>query len=257
MTTNITVVTKTPEPVWVRLVRAGLVAAVVYGLYVFLRDRLIFEPAIVVGLSALAFWGQTWGRGLPMRLPDRFQEPAAVLRRGIGESAWQWVNATSRVWTILQALAFGLVAAFAQWVTVSLLSLIMDAEKASFIGTTLAVAACSFGLGLLIRKMAVHFGLRPWLDEFKESLKRSAGIDLFGSIGPTGSLAVGSLFRALAVQLMKMAALASSAWFFEGWGAIIFIGAALLFFIVLPDQVKGFVGRLKSDENKNKEAGDV
>ncbi len=48
------------------------------------------------------------GQGLPMpSLPARFFESATILRRGVGESVWLWVAAGSRLWTFIQAVAFG------------------------------------------------------------------------------------------------------------------------------------------------------
>lgn len=250
MTTNITVVTKTPDPLWLRIAKPLLLVGAVYGLYAFLAERSIFEPALIVLFSAIAYWVQTGGRGLPIPLPKKLEESAGILRQGIGENAWRWLAADSRVWTLLQSIVFGIVAAVVQGFIVDALTRIMPADYANFIGTTLAVTLCSFALGLLIRKMAAQFGVRPWVEDLKAALKRAFNLPTFGKVGPVGWLAIWSLVRAITVQLLKMWAIAGAAELFTGPGALIFIGAVTLALIVVPDSVKGFVGRLKSNEKK-------
>lgn len=221
-----------------RAVVALIIGAGVWGLVAFLQERAVFEPVVFVVLAALSFAVQTAGRGLPMRLPHRFDGSIEELRKSVGEKGWAWVQAGSGLWVAVQALAFGLVSLLAQSILVGLFG---GTEVAQFIGTVLAVAACSFGLGLLVRRLREVTGIAGRFDAFKARLKADAGIDV--EVHPVGGLALGSLARAVAVQLLKMLVVGWSAYFFSWWFAL-FLGAGILIAVVAPELIK----RLKPKE---------
>lgn len=221
-----------------RAVIALIIGAGVWGLVAFLRERAVFEPVVFVVLAALSFAVQTAGRGLPMRLPHRFDGSIEELRKSVGEKGWAWVQAGSGLWVAVQALGFGLVSLLAQSILVGLFG---GTEVAQFIGTVLAVAACSFGLGLLVRRLRKVTGIPGRFDAFKARLKADAGIDV--EVHPVGGLALGSLARAVAVQLLKMLVVGWSAYFFSWWFAL-FLGAGILIAVVAPELIR----RLKPKE---------
>lgn len=221
-----------------RAVVAVIIGLGVFGLVAFLQERAVFEPVVFVVLAALSFAVQTTGRGLPMRLPHRFDGSIAELRKSVGEKGWAWVQAGSGLWVAVQALAFGLVSLLAQSILVGLFG---GGDVAQFIGTVLAVAACSFGLGLLVRRLREVTGIPGRFDAFKARLKADAGIDV--EVHPVGGLALGSLARAVAVQLLKMLVVGWSAFFFSWWFAL-FLGAGILIAVVAPELIK----RLKPKE---------
>lgn len=215
-----------------RAVIVLIIGAGIWGLVAFLQERAVFELAVFVILAALSFAVQTAGQGLPMRLPHRFDGSIAELRKSVGERVWVWVQAGSGLWVGIQALAFGLVTLVVQNVFVSMLGI---SEVAAFIGTVLAVAACSFGLGLLVRHLTVVTGIPGRFDAFKARLKADAGIDV--SVHPIGGLALGSLLRALSVQLLKLLVVGWSAWFFSWWFALV-LGAGILIAVFWPEVMK-------------------
>jgi hypothetical protein len=238
-----------------RAVIALIIGAGVWGLVAFLQERDVFEPSVFVILAALSFAVQTAGHGLPMRLPHRFDGSIEELRKSVGEKGWAWVQAGSGLWVALQAVAFGLVSLLAQ---TALVWLFGGTEAAQFIGTVLAVAACSFGLGLLVRRLREVTGIAGRFDAFKARLKADAGIDSLTErlressgfileISPNAmfvaALALGSLARAVAVQLLKMLVVGWSAFFFSWWFAL-FLGAGILIAVVAPELIK----RLKPKE---------
>lgn len=217
-----------------RAVIALIIGAGIWGLVAFLQERAIFAMVVFVVLAALSFAVQTAGRGLPMRLPHRFDGSIAELRKSLGERVWVWVEAGSSLWVGVQALAFGLVALLAQNILVTVLG---GSEVAAFIGTVLAVAACSFGLGLLVRHLTEVTGIPGRFDAFKARLKADAGIDV--SVHPTGALAMGSVLRALSVQLLKLLVVAWSAFFFSWYFALV-LGALILIAVFWPEVSKFF-----------------
>lgn len=221
-----------------RAVVAIIIGLGVFGLVAFLQERAVFEPVVFVVLAALSFAVQTAGRGLPMRLPHRFDGSIAELRKSVGEKGWAWVQAGSGLWVAVQALGFGLVSLLAQSILVGLFG---GGDVAQFIGTVLAVAACSFGLGLLVRRLREVTGIAGRFDAFKARLKADAGIDV--EVHPVGGLAFGSLARAVAVQLLKMLVVGWSAFFFSWWFALV-LGAGILIAVVAPELIK----RLKPKE---------
>lgn len=224
-----------------RALIALIVGAGVWGLVAFLQERAVFEPAVFIILAALSFAVQTAGRGLPMRLPHRFDGSIEELRNSVGERGWAWVQAGSGLWVALQALAFGFLSLLAQTVFVTLLG---GSDVARFIGTVLAVATCSFGLGLLGRRLREVTGIAGRFDAFKARLKADAGIDV--EVHPVAGLALGSLLRALAVQLLKMLVVGWAAFFFSWWFAV-FLLAGILLAVIAPELLK----RLKPREVSN------
>lgn len=221
-----------------RAVIALIIGAGVWGLVAFLQERAVFEPVVFTVLAALSFAVQTAGRGLPMRLPHRFDGSIAELRKSVGERWWVWVQAGSGLWVALQALLFGVISLIAQALLVGAFG---GTDVAQFIGTVLAVAACSFGLGLWVRHLREVTGIAGRFDAFKARLKADVGIDV--EVHPVGGLAFSSLARAVAVQLLKMLVVAWSAYFFSWWFAL-FLIAGILIAIVAPELIK----RLKPKE---------
>ena len=221
-----------------RAVIALIIGAGIWGLVAFLQERAVFEPVVFVVLAALSFAVQTAGRGLPIEWPHRFDGSIAELRKSVGEKGWAWVQAGSGLWVAVQALAFGGLSLLAQSILVGLFG---GTEVAQFIGTVLAVAACSFALGLLVRHLREVTGIPGRFDAFKARLKADAGIDV--EVHPVGGLALGSLARAVAVQLLKMLVVGWSAFFFSWWFAL-FLGAGILIAVVAPELIK----RLKPKE---------
>jgi len=232
-----------------RAVIALIIGAGVWGLVAFLQERAVFEPVVFTVLAALSFAVQTAGRGLPVRLPHRFDGSIAELRKSVGERWWVWVQAGSGLWIALQALFFGVISLIAQTLLVGAFG---GTEVAQFIGTVLAVASCSFGLGLWVRHLREVTGIPGRFDAFKERLKEDTGIDSFTQrlressnftleISPramfVAALAFGSLARAVAVQLLKMLVVGWSAFFFSWWFAL-FLGAGILIAIVAPELIK-------------------
>ena len=206
-----------------RAVIALIIGAGVWGLVAFLQERAVFEPVVFAVLAALSFAVQTAGRGLPMRLPHRFDGSIAELRKSVGERWWVWVQAGSGLWVAVQALAFGLISLLAQALLVGLFG---GTDVAQFIGTVLAVAACSFALGLWVRHLREVTGIAGRFDAFKARLKADVGIDV--EVHPVGGLAFSSLARAVAVQLLKMLVVAWSAYFFSWWFALVLVALVLL-----------------------------
>ncbi|KQM36850.1 hypothetical protein [Microbacterium sp. Leaf203] len=232
-----------------RAIVALIIGAGVWGLVAFLQERAVFEPTVFVILAALSFAVQTTGRGLPMRLPHRFDGSVAELRKSVGERWWVWVQAGSGLWVALQALAFGLISLVAQTFLVGLFG---STEVAQFIGTVLAVAACSFALGLLIHRLREATGIAGRFDAFKARLKADIGIDSLAKhlressnfaleISPSAmfvsALALGSLARAVGVQLLKTLVVGWSAFFFSWW-FLLFLGAGILIAVVAPELIK-------------------
>lgn len=246
-----TIVIKQPEPLWARIAKAVGVVAVATGILWSLREQAVFVPALVMLGSAVAFWAQTGGRGLPMPpVPSRFRESVEILREGVGEAAWSWVAAGSRVWVLIQALAFGAFAALTRWLIVQALSQRMAADWADIIGSVLAVAICSFGLGLLIRKLAHHFGVRPWVEDFKASLKRAFGAPSLSFIGPVGWLAFWSLLRAVLVQLGKWGGTELVERLFTGVGPVIVLAGVAILVVLVPEWVTNWFKRLHAANTK-------
>jgi hypothetical protein len=221
-----------------RAVIALIIGAGVWGLVAFLQERAVFEPTVFVVLAALSFAVQTTGRGLPMRLPHRFDGSVEELRKSVGERWWVWVQAGSGLWVALQALTFGGISLLSQTFLVGLFG---STDVAQFIGTVLAVAACSFALGLLVLRLREVTGIPGRFDAFKARLKADAGIDV--EVHPVGGLALGAFARALAVQLIKMLVVGWSAFFFSWW-FLLFLGAGILVAVVAPELIK----RLKPKE---------
>ncbi len=123
----------------------------------------------------------------------------------------------------------------------------------SVIGGVLAVAICSFGLGLLIRRLASRFGVRPWWEEFKASLKRAVSAPKLDAVGPVGWLAIWSVVRASLVQAGKWGAENAAAWIFTGWGALFVIGGIAALVILVPESAIKWLSYLKTQNRKEKD----
>lgn len=250
--------TSTPrtEVMKARLVLALLGAGILWAIVMFLQERAALEPFVLVVLSAASFCVQTGGRGFPMRTPAVFSELVDAIRRAMGERLAEYVASGSRVWTLLQATAFGLAA----WGLQAVADLVLPASAPDGLSSVLALSVLGFGFALLARRFAAE---NPAADRFRDvgeatrKLLKSAGdwvrervhVEMTMSLPPTAMLAITAVVRAVVVELLKRGVLAVSSLFFSWYIAVALVLAAVIV-IVAPEVAKTFLGVFRPKNNK-------
>lgn len=237
--------TNTPstEAMKARLVLALISGGILWAIVMFLQERSALEPFVLVVLSALSFYVQTAGRGFPMKTPARLTELVDSIRDAMGERLAEYVESGSRVWTLVQATAFG----FAAWGLQVLASTVLPASAPDALAPVLALSVLGFGFALLARRFAAK---NPAADRFRgvgEAARKLLPVSV--SLPPTVALAVTAVVRAVAVELLKRGVLAISSLFFSWYIALAMVLAAV-FLIAAPEQSKTLLGFFSPKKNK-------
>lgn len=237
--------TNTPsiETMKARLVLALLVGGILWAIGMFLQERSAFEPFVLVVLSAASFWVQTGGRGFPMRTPAALTELVTAIRDGMGERLSEYFDSGSRIWTLLQATAFGFSALGLRF----LADAVLPASAPDWLAPVLALSVLGFGFALLARRFAAK---NPAADRFRgvgEAARKLLPVSI--SLPPTAALAITAVVRAGAVEAMKRLVLAASSVLFSIWIGVA-IALVVVFLVAAPEQAKAFLGVLRPKNNK-------
>lgn len=252
MTTN----TPSIETMKARLVLALLCGGILWSIGMFLQERAAFEPFVLVVLSAASFWVQTGGRGFPMKTPAALTELVTAIRDAMGENLSAYVESGSRIWTLLQATAFGFVALGLRFLADG----ILPASAPDWLAPVLALSVLGFGFALLARRFAAK---NPAVDRFRgvgeaarKLLQRVAawlrgrfGVQVTMSLPPTVVLAITALVRAGVVEALKRLVLTASSVLFSIWIGVA-IALVVVFLIAAPEQAKRFLGAFRPKNNK-------
>lgn len=236
--------TNTPstEAMKARLVLALISGGILWAIVMFLQERSALEPFVLVVLSAFSFYVQTAGRGFPMKTPARLTELVDSIRDAMGERLAEYVESGSRIWTLLQATAFG----FAAWGLQAGAAAVLPASAPDWLSPVLALSVLGFGFALLARRFASK---NPAADRFRgvgEAARKLLPVS--ASLPPTVALAVTAVVRAGVVEVLKRGVLAISSLFFSWYIALAMVLAAV-FLIAAPEQAKTLLGFLRPKNN--------
>lgn len=239
-----TINTPSTEAMKARLVLALIGGGILWAIVMFLQERSALEPFVMVVLSAISFCVQTGGRGFPMRTPAVLTELVTEIRALMGERLAEYVASGSRIWTLLQATIFGLVA----WGLQALARVALPASTPEWVAPVLALSVLGFGFALVARRFAAK---NPAADRFRgvgEAVRKLLPVSV--SMPPTVMLAMTAAVRALAVELLKRGVLAISSLFFS-WYIVLALVLAAVIVIVAPERVKkAFSDAFRSKNNK-------